>query len=185
MKSYFVARQILKRRPYFFYFILLWIFTVSIFIWLININLLAYILASPVLTPVGKIDYIFDIYISFFKLDNPVSLSRAVFSLLLAVNLMLLVFLWRTGKQRQRAVKSNSGALVAVIGSHCIACGTSLVAPVVTALAGSGAYFSAERFATTQLLATGANVLGIVLIVWSIKGVARRITTGRLLDQPI
>lgn len=183
MSSYSVIKQTLKRRPYFRYFILLWFITISIFLWLININLLAYILGTPVLTPLGKVDFIFDTYFSFFTFDNPVSLSRLIFSLLLAINLTLLVFLWRAGKQRLGVVKSNSGALIAMIGSHCVACGTSLVAPLVTALAGSGAYLSAERFAATQLLATGANLLGIILIVWSIKGVVRRIKESGLAQQ--
>lgn len=181
MKSYTIIKQILKRRPYFRYFLLLWFITISIFLWLVNINLLAYILGSPVLTPFGKIDFIFDIYLNFFKIDNPVNLSRAVFSLLLAINLTLLIFVWRAGKQRLGAVKSNSGALVAMVGSHCVACGTSIVVPLVTALAGSGAYFSAERFAATQLLATGANLLGVILIAWSIKGITKRIRASGLL----
>lgn len=181
MKSITLIKKVLKTRPYFRYFLLLWFITTSIFLWLVNLNLLAYIASSPVLTPFGKIDFIFDTYTSFFTLDNPVSLSRLIFSLLLAINLTLLVFLWRAGKQRLGVVKSNSGALVAMIGSHCIACGTSLVAPLVTALAGSGAYLSAERFAATQLLATGANVLGIILIAWSIKGIVRRIVSSGLL----
>ena len=181
MKSYSVIKQILKRRPYFRYFLLLWFITISIFLWLVNVNLLAYILSSPILTPIGKINFILDTYFDFFTIDNPVSLSRLAFSLLLAINLTLLVFLWRVGKQRLGAVKSNSGALVAMIGSHCVACGTSLVAPLITALAGSGAYFSAERFAATQLLATGANILGICFILWSIRGIAKRINMSGLL----
>lgn len=180
MKSFTLIKKVLRTRPYFRYFLLLWLITISIFLWLVNLNLLAYIVSSPVLTPFGKIDFIFDTYTSFFTISNPVSLSRLFFSLLLAINLTLLVFLWRAG-QRQGVVRSNSGALIAMIGSHCVACGTSLVAPLVTALAGSGAYLSAERFATTQLLATGANVLGIILIAWSIRGVAKRIAGSELL----
>ncbi|MBA3757511.1 hypothetical protein H0X09_01445 [Candidatus Saccharibacteria bacterium] len=181
MQSYNVAKQILKRRPYFRYFLLFWFIAISIFLWLVNINLLAYILSSPSLTTVGKFGFIFDTYITFFNIGNPVNLSRLVFSLLLAINLMLLVFMWRSSKQRLGAVKSNSGALVAMVGSHCVSCGTSIVAPLVTALAGSGAYFSAERFAATQLLATGANILGIILIAWSIRGINRRIVSSGLL----
>lgn len=183
MKSFSLIKKVIRTRPYLRYFLLLWFITISIFLWLVNLNLLAYILSSPVLTPLGKVDFIFDTYFSFFTFDNPVSLSRLIFSLLLAINLTLLVFLWRAGKQRLGVVKSNSGALIAMIGSHCVACGTSLVAPLVTALAGSGAYLSAERFAATQLLATGANILGIILIVWSIRGVTKRIR-GSGLAQP-
>lgn len=149
--------------------------------WLVNINLLAYIISSPVLTAIGKLEFIAAAYGNFFILNNPITLSRLVFSVLLAINLVMLIFVWRAGKQRSGAIRNNSGALVAMVGSHCIACGTSLVAPLITALAGSTAYLSAERFAVGQLLATGANILGIILVVWSIRGITKRIKTGDLL----
>ncbi|PLS81791.1 hypothetical protein CYG49_01460 [Candidatus Saccharibacteria bacterium] len=181
MKSYYTTKQILKQRRYFLSFLLLWFITISVLLWLVNINLLAFILTSPVLTLADKLDFIFDAYINFFTINNPINLSRFIFSVLLAINLTLLVFLWQVGSQRLGFVKSNSGALVVIIGSNCVACGTSIVAPLVTAIAGSGAYFSAERFAATQLIVTAANILGIVLIVWSIKGIARRIVSSGLL----
>lgn len=175
VKTYYVIKQILRRRLYFLYFLLFWFIAITVFLWLININLLVYILTTPVLRLMEKLDFIFDAYINFFKLDNPVSLSRAVFSLLLAINLTMIVFLWRAGKQRPNLMKSNSGALLVIVGSSCVACGTSIIAPLVTAVAGTGSYLSAERFAATQLIATGANVLGIIFALWSINSLAKRI----------
>ena len=69
MKSYSVIKQILKRRPYFRYFLLLWFITISIFLWLVNVNLLAYILSSPILTPIGKIDFILEHVTKFYKAE--------------------------------------------------------------------------------------------------------------------
>lgn len=180
---YSAIKLVITQRPYFRYFLLLWFATISMFLWLVNINLLAYMWSSPVLSLLDKIDFTIDAYVNFFRIDNPVSLSRAVFSFLLAINLTLMMFLWRAGKQRHGAVKNNSGALVLMVGSHCVACGTALTAPLITALAGSSGvyYLSAERAAATQLLATSANLLGIILIVWSVRGIARRIVTSRLL----
>lgn len=181
MKPMYVTQQILKRKAYFRYLLLLWFSSVSIFLWLVNINLLAYILVSPVLSVADKLDIIFNVYISFFTINDLFTLSRVVLSLLVAVNFTLMVFLWKAGRQRSVVVKNNSGALVAMIGSHCVACGTSLLAPLVTALAGSGTYLSSERFAATQLLATGVNILAIVLVIWSAEGIARRIALSGLL----
>ncbi len=65
-----------------------------------------------------------------------------------------------------------------------MAWGTSIVVPLITALAGSGAYLSSERLAAAQLIATGANILGIVLIAWSIRGAARRISMSGILRRP-
>lgn len=177
MKSFTVITQVFKQKPYLGYFLLMWFGAITIFLWLVNINLLAYIIGSPVLTAIGKLEFIATAYGNFFVLNNPITLSRLMFSILLAVNLTLLIFVWRAGKQRSGAISSNSGALAAMVGSHCIACGTSLVAPLISALAGSTAYLSAERFAVGQMLATGANILGIILVIWSIKGISKRIKT--------
>lgn len=185
MKSYAVVKQVLRQKPYMRYFFLLWFATVSLFLWFVKINLLVYIASSSVLTFIDKIDYVLDAYVNFLRIDGPVSLSRIVLSLLLAVSLTLMVFVWQTGKRRREAAKGSSGSLVAMVATHCVACGTSLAAPLVTALAGSGAYyFSAERYAATQAVAIGANTLGIVIVLWAIRGMAKRIAAGRLLSPP-
>lgn len=185
MLMYNVTKQVLRNKRYLLYFFLLWFVTVTVFIWLININLLAYVLNSPDLTTTVKIGFISSSYVNYFKyLNNPVALSSVIFSVLVAVNFTLLIFLWKEGKQRSNLARSNAGAFAAMIGSHCISCGTSLVAPLITAFAGSGAFLSAERATTSIVIATGANILGIIIILWSIKGVVKRIrSTGLLYRQ--
>lgn len=174
--EYAVTKRVLEQWHYLIRFLLLWFATVTIFIWLINVNLLAYILSSPALDIAGKLEFISSAYVNYFKyLDNPVALSSVIFSLLVALNFTLLVFLWREGKRRNAMATSNAGAFTAMIGSHCISYGTSLVAPLITAVAGPSAYFSAERANAGQLLATAANVLGICIVLWSIHYVAKRI----------
>lgn len=182
MKSYAIIRQVLGQKPYFRYFLWLWFATVSLFLWVVKINLLVYIASSPILTFVDKIDYILDAYVNFLRIDNPVALSRIVLSLLLAVSLTLMVYVWQTGEQRREAAKGNGGALVAMVSMHCVACGTSLAAPLITALAGSGAYyFSTERYEATQIVGTGANILGIIIVLWAISGMIKRIALSGLL----
>ncbi len=176
MLAYAVTKQVLGSKPYLWRFALIWFATVTVFIWLININLLVYILSSPVLDGAGKLSFIGGAYVNYFKyLNNPVALSSVIFSLLVALNFTLLIYLWREGKRRSSMAISNAGAFAAMLGSHCISCGTSLVAPLITAVAGPSAYFSAERANAGILLATAANVLGIALVVWSIHAVAGRI----------
>ncbi len=157
-------------------FILVWFMTLSFFLWVTKINLLAYILSQSGLTAAGKIMFIVSVYVNFFTyIVNPVALSSLIFTILAATNITLLIHFARSA-QRTGVVKANTGTVVAVIGSHCLTCGGSLAAPIITALAGTGTYFSAERLATGQLLATGANILGIILMLYSIRGVVRRFT---------
>ncbi len=176
MLAYVVTKQVLSTRSYLWRFLVIWFATVTVFIWLININLLAYILSSPVLDAAGKLNFIAGAYVNYFKyLNNPVALSSVVFSLLVAINFTLLIYLWWERKRRSNIIKSNAGAFAAMLGSHCISCGTSLIAPLITAVAGPGAYFSAERANAGILLATAANVLGIALVLWSIHKVTGHI----------
>ncbi|HSH55473.1 MAG TPA: hypothetical protein VK983_01445 [Candidatus Limnocylindrales bacterium] len=184
MLAYAVIRQVLGSKPYLLRFVLIWFATVTVFIWLININLLAYILTSPVLGAAGKLSFIASAYANYFKyLNNPVALSSVIFSLLVALNFTLLIYLWREGKRKSKMVKSNAGAFVAMLGSHCISCGTSLVAPLITAVAGPSTYFSVERANAGILLATAANTLGIALVLWSIHKIVGRIRATRMAGE--
>lgn len=170
--NYIVIKAVLKQRKG--TFCLAWFITLSFFLWVTKVNLLAYILTQSGLNAAGKAIFILGAYVNFFSyIASPVALTSLIFSVLAAINITLLIY-FAEGAQRTGAVKGNAGALVAVVGSHCLTCGGSLAAPIITALAGTGTYFSAERFATGQILASGANILGIVLMLYSIRGVVRR-----------
>lgn len=176
MRQYSSVKYVLGQQPYLNYFLWLFFITVSLFIWLVNINLLVYILGSDALAISDKAAMISGAYVNFFLyMDNPVAISRAIFALLIALNTTLLIYLWRESKKRQGMARKNGGALVVMVGSHCIACGASFVAPLVTAIAGSTTYLSAERYAASQLLAMSAYIIGIILILWSIRGAAKSI----------
>lgn len=182
MQSYAVIKGVLRRGYYFRYYLLIWFITVTIFIWLININLLAYIVSSPDLTATGKIGFIASAYVNYFKyLTNPTALTSVIFSLLVSINFTLILYLWKEAKLKNNTAGSNAGAFVAMIGSHCVSCGTSLFAPLVTAVAGSSTFLSAERANASLFLTTAANLLGIALVTWSIRKVTKNIVTSRLL----
>lgn len=65
--------------------------------------------------------------------------------------------------------------MAVMIGFHCIGCGASLLAPLVTTLAGTGAYLSADRYAASQLLSAGVNIAGIAFMVWMIMNMTRKV----------
>ena len=172
---------ILSRPRYLLWFIGSWFTTVTLFIWAINLNLLSYVLASPDLTASGKLTFILSAYGNYFRyIDNPIAFTSIIFSLLVAVNLTLLWYVWRETHQTARLTKQNSGALVAMLGAHCLSCGTSLIAPLISAFAGSGAFISAGRANVSTIFATAANTLGIILIMWSISKVMQQVRGNRL-----
>lgn len=108
--DYAVTKRVLGQRPYLIRFLVIWFVTITIFIWLININLLAYILTLPVLDAPEKLGFIADAYVNYFRyMNNPVALSSVIFSLLVTLNFTLLLFLWREGKRRSTMATSNAG----------------------------------------------------------------------------
>ena len=122
-----VILNILNQPPCFLRFLVSWFLTITVFTWLININLLVYILASPELTGAGKLAFISSAYGNYFRyIDNPIALTSILFSLLIAINLTLLWYLWRELSQKARLTKHNSGALAAMLGADCVSCGRSL-----------------------------------------------------------
>ena len=178
MKTLRACLKVLTDRKYFFVFLAVWFLTVTLFIWLINVNLLTFILSSTNLSTDAKLSFIASAYANYFRyFANPVALSSIIFSFLAAINFTLLIYLWREGSKQSNLRRLNSGAFVAMLGSHCISCGTSLVAPLVTALAGSGAFISAQRATTSLVIATLANLIGITLITWSIRKITATLIT--------
>lgn len=173
MQTYKVIQRVILNHQYFVIFLLFWFLTVTLFIWLLNINLLTYILSSPDLSAGAKVSFVTESYANYFRyFTNPAALSSIVFSLLAAINFTLLFYLWRQGSRTSNNNKLNSGAFAAMLGSHCISCGTSLLAPLITALTGSGAFISAQRATASLIIATLANLIGVALIIWSIRKIS-------------
>lgn len=76
-------------------------------------------------------------------------------------------------RQREKVNTKSKGATVAALaGSHCVACGGSLLAPVVTALSGGGAYISVARANTVLLIVLVINVIAIALIAHATISIA-------------
>jgi len=154
----------IKLRPY--RFLGIWFVTLWVFFYVTNISLFTEILQSPVLSVSDKISFLVDSFNNIFRyLDDPRVLSVVVFSLIAAINFVLM---WAVFKRKQQTARSSMSSAVgsgaALIGSHCIACGGSLIAPFITTLAGSGAFFSAARVNTAIFISVAVNVVGIIVI---------------------
>ena len=63
-------------------FLVLWFLTITVFIWAINFNLLAYIVSNPLLAAGEKISFIVDAYANYFRyITNPLAFSSIAFSM--------------------------------------------------------------------------------------------------------
>lgn len=149
---------------------MLWIFT-----YLTSLDLFGAIWSNPVLSFGDKVSFMFDSFTSIISNVTDLRvLSLLIFSFVTAINLTLM---WQTIKRRSKAKGARSstlGSVGAIVGSHCIACGGSFAAPLITTLAGSGAYFSGARVNTAIALSVAINAIAIVFVGY---------TTLKLADQ--
>ncbi len=156
-------------------FILLWISMLWLFTYLTSLDLFGVIWSNSFLSFGDKIRFMFDSFTSIItNVTNLRVLSLLIFSFVTAINLTLM---WQTIKRKRKAKGSRAstfGSVGAIVGSHCIACGGSFIAPLVTTLAGSGAYFSGARVNTAIALSVGINFIAILFVGY---------TTLKLADQ--
>ena len=152
-----------------------WLFMLWLFVYLTSLDLFGAIWTNGALGFFDKISFMIDSVMNVLSnLSDPRALSIFVFSFVSTVNLLLM---WQTYRRRQQAKNNKlaaAGSIGALIGSHCIACGGSLIAPLITTLAGSSAFFSAERVNTAITMSVTINIIAIVVVGWATLKLAKQ-----------
>ncbi len=175
MKDIENIAKIMWGKPYRYLLLPLWISTLWLFTYLINLNLFVYIFSNPTLSFSEKVSFVVQSFTNTFaNLTDPRPLSLAIFSFLATVNILLMIRLYRERRSKKDLTATGSATVVTLIGSHCVACGGSLLAPFITALAGSGSVFSSARITTGIVVSTLINIVGIILITRSTIQLVRR-----------
>jgi len=143
--------------------------------WILNLELMQFIIATPALSPLQKIEFFFEAHI--LSITNTLqpfnSLRLIMFGLLFGLNTVLFVQVWRMGALR-RSSKSTSGLgfATAAIGGGCAACGATILTPILATIG----------VTSTQAVAqTGSflNWLSILLLLYSIYLLGSLINNGR------
>ena len=136
---------------------------------------------QPILTIPERFEEIFSLYGNSIRfLLEPVTFSIMLLSIVLALNFLVIRFVRR---QNQKTKGHLGGTVSMLISSHCVACGGSLLAPVVSLIGGTGTYFSSERYARLQLLTISLNLIAMAIALRSMSRVGKTINT--ILSQPI
>lgn len=135
----------------------------GLIIWSLNLELLAYILFRAPLSIYDKLKFFAYGYQNLFgAYDSLLSIGIVVFTALFGVNTALLIYVFSRQGIKSIPTKSGAGAfLFAILGGGCLACGTSLLAPIIA---------SAGALSTPLLHDLGAifNWLGSFLLIYSI-----------------
>lgn len=137
----------------------------SLVIWSLNLDLARYILFDLDGVSLGvRLQTVFwDPYWSVFStFENFQALGIVIFSSLFGLNLALLVYVLKNQGFKDLPKKSSFGGTVfAVLAGGCVACGTSILAPLV-------ATFGATSGAFLRELSLWLNWAASILIVYSI-----------------
>lgn len=156
-------------------FLFIWLASLWLFLYLTSLDLFFYVISSPTFAGFEKVQFLLGSVGSIFRnLNDPRALSLLVFSFVASVNILLMLLSLRRRKSASGSGKSAVGSVTAIVGSHCLACGGSFAAPLITTLAGSGAFFSAERVNTAITLSVMVNIIGILLVGWGTLKLAKQ-----------
>lgn len=161
--TYRAVRAVLLKPVYLFISVVFGLSIAGFIIWSLNFDLILNILFESGLTIVEKLRFFSYGYQSLFSdIGNIHSLGIIIFSILFGTNVSMLIFVIR--RQGLSAVPKKSGSsalLFAILSGGCVACGTSLLAPLFITLGVTST--TALRDIGTALVSVGS-----VLIVYSI-----------------
>jgi hypothetical protein len=118
---------------------------INLVIWSLNLELAQYILTEPSISLADKLQFfsssVRDIFTTY---ESNQALGMAIFSVLFGINIALLIYVLRNiglKKMAKQSGASGAGLVFAVLAGGCVACGTSLLAPIAITLgATSGAF---------------------------------------------
>lgn len=136
----------------------------GVILWSLNLSLLRYVLIDSGIGASDKLTFFLSVYQGIFSsYDSLQAVSMIIFSTLFGVNIAVLVFVLINQRSRKALPASSAlGLGAAVIGGGCIACGTSLLAPILTTLGLFGAS------SLIEMLGAVFTLLGVSMVLWSL-----------------
>lgn len=99
-------------------------------------------------------------------LIDPVGLLLFIVALLQGVTVTVLIFVRRRANRRQATRGAASGFTVSLLGSGCIACGGSILYPLLASLGSQAAV------TLSQTIGVIAGVLAVVLIIYALRNIS-------------
>ncbi len=147
--------------------------TLGIILWSLNTQLLWYIVVEAPINFAQKLEFVTDVYGGIAtNYESTQSMIMLLFSFLFGVNIMLIVFVVRNGAFKLSKNKSSVGGLTAaIIGGGCIACGTSIITPIIAS------FGATATISLNNTVGTLVNTIGIVFILYSLLGLGQLAAT--------
>lgn len=143
-------------------------------IWALNFDLVHFIAFESPLNLAEKLRFFWDVQTSIYTTyESTQATGIILFGLLFGVNFALVVYVIRTiGSKNIPKKVGGAGLFFALLSGGCIACGTSILAPILATLGATSSAFSAE-------LSNYLNWISILLILFSIYKLGSVISNSR------
>lgn len=164
--------RILARPKYLMVAVVAAVVFLGMLLWLFSIDTLLYVFTLPDYPAAEKVSFFLSPFINsliyFFR--DPVTAGRVLFSVIAGIFLAVYVYAHRCQPAGlEHSGKGSGGFMTALIGSGCIAGGTSLLSPI---LIGAGVGATAVIGAA---VGTIGYIIAVVLMIVAIKGLSERI----------
>lgn len=155
--------SVLFRWPYLLIAIFASLVAEAMVLWSLNIDLVKYIIFDSGVSIGTKFEFFFSVYRDIFiNYEAVQALAIITFSFLFGINSALVVFVLKNQDYKSIPKKSGFGGLVlAIIGGGCLACGTSILYPVLITLGVGTSVFASQ-------LGLILSAIGSVFLLFSI-----------------
>ncbi|MFT4532627.1 MAG: hypothetical protein ACI9T8_000658 [Candidatus Saccharimonadales bacterium] len=132
-------------------------------IWSLNFDLVKYIVVDAPITVFEKIRFFWDVQTGIYTAYSSSQATGIIlFGIFFGINTALIVNVIKTGRLKQIPKKSGGAGLVfAMLSGGCVACGTSVLAPLLATLGATSSVFTSQ-------LSNYLNWISIILISYSI-----------------
>lgn len=135
--------KVLKRPHYILLAGLVAFLASGLVIWSLNFELVRYIIIDAPISVFEKIRFFWDVQTGIYSAyENMQASGIILFGLLFGLNTALLVYTIRSGSIKKIPKKSGGASVVfAALGGGCVACGTSILAPLLATLGATTSTF--------------------------------------------
>ena len=161
--SFSSVLEVLLKWQYFIIALVGYLVAEAMVLWSLNVDLVKYILFDSGVSISTKFEFFFSVYRDIFtNYESAQALVIIFFSLLFGINTALVVFVLKNQDYRSIPKKSGFGGLIfAVIGGGCLACGTSILYPLLITLGLSTSIVA-------QQIGMVLSIIGSIFLMFSI-----------------
>lgn len=133
-------------KPHYLLATIIFIFlAANLIIWSLNFELATFIIREPSLSLADKLEFfsssVRDIFTTY---ESNQAFGIAIFSILFGINISVLIYvLSHIGLKKiaKQSGASGAGLIFAILAGGCVACGTSLLAPILVTLGATSSLF--------------------------------------------